>query len=331
MSRLSHWIASRPVIAFFAITYLLSWPLFFVVFRVLPQSMAAQGTLGSLAVFAPAVAAMIVAAVAEPARLPRQRAAHWATFAVAWLLAWATLVLFAARVRGAPVGPPLVVFGAILALLPAFTASRAFSRVAGVRRHFRTLAAPRGNAVWYLVALLAFPAVQLAGAGLTRLLGGEGGAAAGPGIAVDPAVAALILLNGFFFAGGINEESGWRGFALPRLQRRLCPLVAGLVVWVFWALWHLPADLASGDPASAILVNRVFLNAMWSVLFMWVYNRTGGSLLAPALFHPAMNASGELLPRTDVATALFVVLVLAAIVSDRMWRRLPETHGAVAG
>jgi membrane protease YdiL (CAAX protease family) len=108
-----------------------------------------------------------------------------------------------------------------------------------------------------------------------------------------------------------------------------CPLAAALIVWVFWALWHLPMDLASGDPASSILVNRVFFNAMWSILFMWVFNRTNGSLLAPAIFHPAMNVSGTLLPRTDAATVLFALLVLAAILSDRMWRRLPDKHGAL--
>lgn len=329
MNKLSHWISVHPVSAYFTITYLCSWPIFILVLLVFPQNMAIQGTLGSLAVFSPAVASMIVAAVAEPKHLRKQSVAYWMTFFTTWILAWATLVLFATRVRNAPIGPPLVVFGGVLAILPAFTASRAFSKVMGIRRHFRSLIVVRGNVVWYFVALFTFPAIQLAGVGITRLLGTHAESQSELSISIDPSTAVFLFLHGFFFAGGINEESGWRGFALPRLQQRYCPLVAALIVWIFWALWHLPVDLASNDPASSILVNRVFFNAMWSVLFMWVYNRTNGSLLAPAIFHPAMNTFGELLPRTDAATVLFVVLVLIAILSDRMWRRLPDTHGAL--
>jgi len=53
----------------------------------------------------------------------------------------------------------------------------------------------------------------------------------------------------------------------------------------------------------------------------WVFNSTKESVLAPALFHPAMDASGEMLPRTDAATVLFALLVVCAIVSDKMWAR----------
>lgn len=88
-------------------------------------------------------------------------------------------------------------------------------------------------------------------------------------------------------------------------------------------------DLASGAPAMSILRNRLLFNAMWSVLFAWVFNRTRGSVLAPALFHPAMNTSGDLFPATDLATLLFLALTVVAIASDRMWRRLPVSHPAV--
>ena len=329
MSKLSHWISARPVSAYFSIAYLFSWPILVLVFLVFPHNMAFQGTFGSLAVFSPAIASMIVAFVVEPEHVRRQPTAHWISFLTIWILAWATLIFFALRVRNTPFGLPLVLFGGILAFLPAFTASRAFSRVIGIRRHFRSLMVPRGNLVWYFVALFSFPAIQIVGVGITRFLGTHSGSQSELSISVDPSTAVLLFLHGFFFAGGINEESGWRGFALPRLQSRYCPLAAALMVWVFWALWHLPLDLASGNSASSILVNRVFFNAMWSVLFMWVFNRTKGSLLAPAMFHPAMNASGTLLPRTNAATVLFAILVLTAVVCDRMWCRLPGTHGAL--
>jgi membrane protease YdiL (CAAX protease family) len=321
MKRAAVLIRRYPVSSFFALTYLFSWPLFLLVFLILPGSMALQGTAGALAVFAPALAAILVARTAGPDRVPARTGAKWISGAVSWLIAWVTLLLYSVNVLSAPLGAPVILFGGVLALLPAFTISRAFSSREGVRRYFRTLALPRGHIVWYLVALFTFPVVQLAGVGLTRLFGGS---ASLSGVSIAPLTVILIFLYGFFFAGGINEESGWRGFALPRLQERFSPLAAALIVWVFWALWHLPADLASGDPASAILTNRLFYNAMWSILFMWVFNRTGGSLLAPALFHPAMNTSGDLLPGSPAATALFAALVLFAVVKDGLWRRPSE-------
>lgn len=69
-----------------------------------------------------------------------------------------------------------------------------------------------------------------------------------------------------------------------------------------------------------MLFNRVVFNFIWAVLFAWVYNRTKGSLLAPALFHPVMNACGNSLPRTDAATVLFVIITIAVVIREKMWK-----------
>lgn len=78
-----------------------------------------------------------------------------------------------------------------------------------------------------------------------------------------------------------------------------------------------------------MLVNRTLYNFIFSVLFAWVYNRTKGSILAPALFHPSMNAFGNNLPFTPASVVLYAALAVFAIVSDRMWKRLPADAPAV--
>ena len=100
----------------------------------------------------------------------------------------------------------------------------------------------------------------------------------------------LEFTNGFLSTGGINEESGWRGFALPRFQARYSMIVAGLMVAYLWSFWHLPYDIGEGVPAAWIIQNRLF----WTPLL--------GILMGLATY---------------------------AVVSDRMWKKLPPDHPAV--
>jgi membrane protease YdiL (CAAX protease family) len=129
--------------------------------------------------------------------------------------------------------------------------------------------------------------------------------------------------------GGINEESGWRGFALPRLQSRYPVVVAALIVGFFWALWHLPIDISTGVPLAWMLENRLLWNLVFAILMSWLYNRTNGSVLAPAIFHAAMNAFGNQFSITTAGNVMFIALVVFVIVYDKMWKKLPSDHPAV--
>lgn len=132
----------------------------------------------------------------------------------------------------------------------------------------------------------------------------------------------------FFFANVLGEEVGWRGFALPRMQARINPLFASLIIAAFWFPWHLPLKLGNPDIIPMLFYALSFIPT--SILLTWIYNRTKGSILAVGIAHIAGNLGGKFLfPITDARLAVGFVVALILILLDRMWEKLPANHPAV--
>jgi uncharacterized protein len=85
--------------------------------------------------------------------------------------------------------------------------------------------------------------------------------------------------------GGAWEEPGWRGYALPRLQPGRSALTASLLLAVAIAGWHLPLMVAG-----QVAYSDVVLIFAAVIVFNWVFNNTGGSVLLIMLMHAANNA-----------------------------------------
>ena len=58
------------------------------------------------------------------------------------------------------------------------------------------------------------------------------------GLGVIGVALLIVVVNGF------GEETGWRGYALPQLQKRFSPLTSTLILAGFWAGWHIPQFFA---------------------------------------------------------------------------------------
>lgn len=115
--------------------------------------------------------------------------------------------------------------------------------------------------------------------------------------------------------GPLGEELGWRGYALPRLQRRYSALVSSLLIGVAWTFWHTPLFWApagttiSGSPITVWAVGKymVMLTGL-SILYTWVSNNSRGSVALAVVFHATGNAVFPFLlfPQRSDEAALFI-------------------------
>jgi membrane protease YdiL (CAAX protease family) len=98
------------------------------------------------------------------------------------------------------------------------------------------------------------------------------------------------LYNLIFF--GLGEETGWRGYALPRLQQKYNALLSSTLLTIGWAAWHIPAffyrpSYAAMDMAG--IGGWLFSMFLGSIITTWLFNSSKGSILACAVFHAAMD------------------------------------------
>lgn len=188
---------------------------------------------------------------------------------------------------------PLAALGGFGPLVAVVQAARREAGAAGLRAVFASMRPERRLAFFYVFALLLFPLVHLVGAmGVRPFAGPESIAWVYPP-ENGPQWVAMVIVP-------LVEEPAWRGFALPRLEGRFGLLGASLVLGAVWAAWHvLMFSLQGMEPAAfAIALANILAG---SVVFAWLYRRTGGSLLAAVLAHMGAHASN---PTHSLATSL---------------------------
>jgi hypothetical protein len=149
---------------------------------------------------------------------------------------------------------------------------------AGLKRYLSRLLLWRCSPAWWIFLILGIPMLFVVGALL------KGGLfAAMPSFTSFRSVLAALA---FAAIKGPVEEFGWRGLALPLLQRKMAPVWASLVLGVIWGLWHLPAFLVGGTQQSAWAFTPFFIGAVaLSVIVTAMFNSSGGSILLPVIFH----------------------------------------------
>lgn len=198
----------------------------------------------------------------------------------------------------------------------------------GVRQLRRRCWQWRVGVRWYLLAGVLLPALVVA----CGLLLPEGRTAfAGRSLPAVVVTYLSQLVAIMFGGGGLNEEPGWRGFALPRLQRVAGPLWGSLVLGLLWGLWHLPIYVytpnyngAGPGLAGIVPMFLAFLvcTTALALIFTWFYNNVVGSVFFMIFAHASFNAATMWAPAATrsynlVLFALVAVLAVAVVVGTR--------------
>jgi membrane protease YdiL (CAAX protease family) len=165
-----------------------------------------------------------------------------------------------------------------------------------------------------MIAAIAPAIFLLSGKTITQVLGLLANSIAVDGNIVGVSIATFVMS----LLSNTWEEVGWRGFALPRLQKNHSALTATLVVGVLWGMWHVPLFLWQGHPMSNYPFLKWFIGTMAvSFIYTWLYNSTQGSLFVVTIFHVLTNTYGVLVSGVSVAALAmvysFVALCLVTI------------------
>jgi len=169
------------------------------------------------------------------------------------------------------------------------------------------------NKIWVLVAILIYPAITVLA---YEVMHATDKSLPNP----TPLTLAIFPMFVVFFIAASGEEIGWSGYATEPLQHRWGTVTAGILLGLFWSVIHfIPLRQAH---------RSVEWIAWWSLgtislrmILVWLYNHSGRSLFAAAVFHATINLCWQLFPIRGsfydprvfgLLTLCFAIAILAA-------------------
>jgi membrane protease YdiL (CAAX protease family) len=215
-----------------------------------------------------------------------------AYFAITYLITFSVDFAFIYLSPGQPLQPWSVVwfFGIFSPSISALVVTGITAGMSGIQQLLKGFTRWKPGMRWYFAAAFLFlgPVVI---ALIYLALGHEN---PGPVSGTTTAsMAGTILFT--LFSGPIAEELGWRGFALPRLQKKYNALVSSLILGVIWTCWHIPLFFVTGATQMSIPFPIYLVLVLTITVYLtWLYNNTRGSLIITILGHFSYNMTGFL-------------------------------------
>ncbi len=204
---------------------------------------------------------------------------------------------------------PLFFLAVYAPAIAAFTLVARSGGLAGLRGFLGRALLGRCSAAWYVFLIIGIPFIFIGGSAMRGNLFSE----PFPFTSFQALLLALVLAA----IKGPLEEFGWRGLALPLLQRKTAPIWAGLILGVIWGLWHFPAFLLGGTQQSEWSFMAFFVGCLAiSVIVTALFNRSHGSILLSALFH--FQLMNPIFPDAQPYDTYILIVVASAVI---WWNR----------
>lgn len=232
-----------------------------------------------------------------------------AYYGLVFTISWGGILGLAAR-TGIPGSPetvdPLFMYGLAALFAGPSIAGLVMTALTGGREGMRDLGRRmlrwRVGAGWWAFALLTGPA--LVAAVLFGLSLSSPDFTPGLFTTDDPAGLVVLGLGAGLLGGGLLEELGWTGFAVPTLRRRRGPFATGLIVGVLWGVWHLPiavwasramaGDASMAEFVAGFLAFYFVALPAYRILLVRLHDHTA-SLLLVMLMHAVLSAGTVIL------------------------------------
>lgn len=110
-----------------------------------------------------------------------------------------------------------------------------------------------------------------------------------------PYLLVMILL------GGGQEEFGWRGYALSRLEKRMGPWLANIFLGIIWACWHIPLWFIPGTSQTYVHFGGfILLTIGYSFLYSWIREISGNKPFSGLFIHGVANAFIPFMPTINM-------------------------------
>lgn len=189
---------------------------------------------------------------------------------------------------------PIILVSPFGPTIAAFVMSYLENGREGVRSLWRRFRYGFFSRKWFIILVFFYPALfllqRLSSAIIFNVNQPTPVWAGNPLIILAPLIASILH-------GGLSEEFGWRGYALPRLQSRYNATQSSIILGLLEGLWHVPLVFWVGDARFGMSIPLLILWQMIATFYRtWIFNNTDGSILAAVLFHAMGNTASDIAP-----------------------------------
>ena len=231
------------------------------------------------------------------------------TYILSWTI-WVVLILGASQISEG-ISSIVRLFGVLMPAISALFLTLWAGR-SGIKKLLARFKIWRVNSKWWLAVILIYPGMLIVAGLIYNFFVADS-------VSLLPVTAGTLIANVIFLSiATLGEEIGWRGVALPALQKKYSPFNSSLILGLLWSIWHLPFWLLIGTLAQFgtfyFVMNFLFI-VPTTFFITWIFNKTNGSMLLPVVFHVVFNVVNvAIFPVTGSAGAFAVFITMQFIV-----------------